>query len=344
MRAKALLLLVSGLITARAAPATQKPAISAGEFPAPAPAGLFPRERESDPEGVATLTLADGSVLVATVTSTESGPRISAVRLRKNSTQKGIALPSQPQPSHTVRPRLASDGSRVAAAWIETSNGSSRILASYSPDAGARWLAAVALNESGRPAGADVVLLSDSSFVVLWSEANGALLARRISPDYKTGATVEIAPASTASPEVPPRVALMRDYAGGRTSAQVLLAYTSARREEGVRLQRVTIPEGEFLIQERNCDCAPAPEELRGFPIRAEVTAADPATNRVTLLHGEVPGVLDAGSDIFAVAPLDLAQLHTGGTLLGRIERVDGGGWRIFALHLLGTPAAARGR
>jgi Cu/Ag efflux protein CusF len=136
-----------------------------------------------------------------------------------------------------------------------------------------------------------------------------------------------------------PILTLTRDYSGGRSFAEIVVAYAEP---EGVRSLLVTIPEGDFLVSERACDCAPSPEELRSIPIRGRVESVDTGANRVTITHEEVPGVFEAGTRAFEVAPLDLALLRTGGALIGRFERGPAG-WRLFEIRMLGEPAPTRG-
>jgi hypothetical protein len=234
-------------------------------------------------------------------------------------------------------PRIASDGSRVGAAWFTGADGDARVLASYSPDAGQRWLAPIRVDR-GHPVGhVDTVLLRDGAVIVTWLEADGSLWLRRITPEFAATESVALAPAHAATVRGVPRVLLQRDYAGGRSAAQLLLAFTAEGSRSGIHTLLVTIPEGDFLAAERNCDCAPTAEELEGFPLRGAIVAVRPGDNRVLVQHDEVPGVFAAGQHDFEVTATTLATLRTGAELLGRIHRAENGTWQLAHVQLLGA-------
>lgn len=237
-------------------------------------------------------------------------------------------------------PRVATDGSRLAAAWFTATGDEPRVLASYSPDAGTRWLSPTRV-DCGHPVGhVDTVLLHDGTILVAWLETDGSLWLRRISPEFSRDAPVPLAPAHTASIQGVPRLLLLRDYAGGHSGAELLVAFTGAGAAAGIRTFWVTVPEGDLLVAERNCDCAPTPEELEGFPIRGEIVAVDPVRDTVQLRHDEVPGVFAAGTRDFSINALTLAYLRTGAELLGRIRRPSDGAWELDHVQLLGAAIA----
>jgi hypothetical protein len=101
------------------------------------------------------------------------------------------------------------------------------------------------------------------------------------------------------------------------------------------------VPEGALLEAEKNCDCAPTAEELRGFPIRGTViktpVASAPGANSIRAAHVEVPGIFAEGTREFKIAPELLAQLTPGRQFLGRVERREGEWW-LFDVRLLATP------
>lgn len=232
-------------------------------------------------------------------------------------------------------PRLATDGSRLAAAWFTGADDDPRVEVTYSPDAGHRWVMPLRVDR-GHPVGhVDTAFLRDGAIVVLWLEGDGSVWLRRITPDFGLTEPIALAPKGAAALSTFPRFALQRDYQGGHTEAQLLAAF--AAKSGGVRVAQVTIPEGALLASERNCDCAPTPEELQGFPLQGTVVAIDPATNLTLIRHAEVPGVFGAGQHEFKISPLALATLHPGMAFLGRIDR-RGQMWWLEDVRALGTP------
>jgi hypothetical protein len=235
-------------------------------------------------------------------------------------------------------PRIASDGSRAAAAWFTGADNEPRVLASYSPDAAARWLMPLRIDR-GHPAGhVTVVLLRDGAFAVVWLENDGSLWLRRVTPEFALSDPVNLALAGSAQLRGFPQAVLLRDYAGERTHATLLVAYTANQPTGGVRTLLVDVPEGDLVTAERNCDCAPTLEQLQGFAIRGRVTAVDATRHSAQAVHGEVPGVFDPGTHVFGLAPADFATLQPGREFLGRVEWRDGG-WRLFDLRYLATGA-----
>ena len=221
-------------------------------------------------------------------------------------------------------PRLASDGGRVAAAWFTAADHDPRVLASFSPDAGARFLLPLRL-DLGKPVGhVDTLLLHDGALLVTWLETDGSLWLRRITPDFAADEPVALAPAGTLSAKTHPRLALLRDYAGGTTPAQLLVAFAT---DTALRTLLVTVPEGELLTAKGNCDCAPTPEQLVGYSIRGAVAAISPDRGTLHVVHDELPGLLFAGTHEFHAAPPVLAAVQLGRRFFGRIEQRDGQWW-----------------
>ncbi len=234
-------------------------------------------------------------------------------------------------------PRLATDGSRVAAAWFTGAGNDPRVQVSYSPDAGARWLMPLRVDR-GHPVGqVDTIILHDGAILVAWVEADGSVWLRRITPEFTATDPIALAPPGTAATSAWPRLALLRDYAGDRTTAKVIAVLTRATAPASIRTVLVTIPEGDLLSAERNCDCSPTAEELQGFAIHGVIVEADPATNTLRVRHDEVPGVFAAGTDAFQVAPLVLPVVRPGHEFLGRIDR-QAGAWWLGNVRVLGAP------
>ncbi len=231
-------------------------------------------------------------------------------------------------------PRLASDGGRVSAVWFTAADNDPRVLASYSPDAGARFLLPLRL-DNGRPAGQpDTLILRDGAILATWLETDGSLWLRRISPDFSADDPVALAPAGTVSTKTHPRLALLRDYTGGTESAQLLVAFTTAT---GLRTLHITVPEGELLTAKGNCDCAPTPEQLMGYAARGAVAAISTERGTIHLVHEEFPGLLFAGTHEFRADPSVLSAVQLGRRLFGRIEKRSGQWW-LYDVRLAQSP------
>lgn len=238
-------------------------------------------------------------------------------------------------------PRLAADGGRVAAAWFTAANNDPRVLASFSPDAGTRFLMPLRLDR-GHPTGhVEILLLRDSTMLATWLEADGSYWLRRISPDFTADEPIALAPAGAVSPKDFPRSALVRNYAGRDTTAEFVAAYASEGKRSELHTVLVTIHEGDLLAAEKNCDCAPTPEQLAGFPMRGTLTTLTPDRGTLQVRHEEIPGVLAAGVHEFRAAPNALGASAAGRSFLGRIERRDGAWW-LYDVRLLVQPSEAK--
>jgi hypothetical protein len=235
-------------------------------------------------------------------------------------------------------PQLASDGGRVAVAWFTAADNDPRVLASFSPDAGGRFLMPLRLSDT-KPAGrVATLLLRDGAMLVTWVDVAGVLWLRRIDPDFS--ATTPIALTTAAQGRVLgfPRVALIRDYAGGNTPAELLVTFT-AEGTPALRTLRVTVPEGELLQAEKNCDCAPTPEQLRGFSLRGVIQGGNTAAATLRIRHFEVPGIFPEGTREFRVAPAVLGlATQEGRQFLGRVEKRDGAWWLFDVRLIVGPP------
>ena len=227
-------------------------------------------------------------------------------------------------------PRLASDGGRVAAAWFTAADNDPRVLASFSPDAGTRFLMPLRLDR-GKPVGrVDTLILRDGALLVTWLETDGSLWLRRVSPDFSLDEPIVLAPAGTVSIKTNPRLALVRDFAGGHSSAQFLATFAT---DSALRTLLVTVPEGDLLIAKANCDCAAPPEQLVGHGFRGAVAALAPDRGTLHVVHDEIPGLLFAGTHEFHADAPTIASVQLGRRLFGRIEQ-RAGQWWLFDVRL----------
>ncbi len=237
-------------------------------------------------------------------------------------------------------PALVADGGRVAAAWFTAADNDPRLVVTFSPDAGARFLMPLRLSETkpaGRPA---VALLRDSAFLAAWVDATGALLLRRISPEFAPSpAVVPLSAPAAGLVRGRPALALLRDYAGGKEPAVLVAAYTTDAATDALRTLLVSVPEGDLLEAEKSCDCAPTAEQLRGFSIRGTVESLDATAGSVRIRHFEVPGIFGAGTRELRAAPALLENpAAVGRQFLGKIEPRDGTWW-LFDVRFIGSPA-----
>jgi len=227
-------------------------------------------------------------------------------------------------------PRLASDGGRVAAAWFTAADNDPRVLASFSPDAGTRFLMPLRLDR-GKPVGrVDTLILRDGALLVTWLETDGSLWLRRVSPDFSLDEPIALAPAGTVSTKTNPRLALVRDFAGGNSSAQFLATFAT---DSALRTLLVTVPEGDLLMAKATCDCAAPPEELVGHGFRGAVAALAPDRGTLHVVHDEIPGLLFAGTHEFHADAATLTAVQLGRRLFGRIEQ-RAGQWWLFDVRL----------
>lgn len=233
-------------------------------------------------------------------------------------------------------PRLTSDGGRVAVTWFTGADEDPRVLASYSSDAGQRFLQPLRLDD-GKPAGQpDTQLLRDGTVLVSWLGQNGDLWLRRINPNFSAGDAVQIG-SGAGRLQGSPRLAVARQYLGGNGTAQLVAAYTPADPAAGVRTVLITVPEGDFLVAENECGCAPTAEQLQGFGLRGTIADSLPSPGMLRVTHQELPGVFSAGTREFRVTGEVLTGAQPGRQFLGRVVRRDDEWW-LFDLRLLATP------
>lgn len=234
-------------------------------------------------------------------------------------------------------PQLASLGGQTGVVWFTAADGDPRVLASFSTDAGGSFVAPLRLDEikpSGRVATA---LLRNGSLLATWVDADGAIRLRRVNPDFAAGDAVVISAAGNARARGFPRTVVARDYAGGKTAAELLVVFT-AETAPTLRTLRVRIPEGELLEEEKNCECAPPGEDLRGFAVRGVTEGPGGRAGTVRLRLDVLPGLVRAGSHEMGADPA-LAALAAvpDREFIGRIER-EHGAWRLIAFKPVAKP------
>ncbi len=285
----------------------------------------------------ALLAFPDGTALLAYRGRTEENVRdIRSARFRA-----GTWTESRPLNQDDWRlagcpvngPALAGEGGRVAAAWFTAADNDPRLLVSASPDAGGRFLYPLRLGENrptGRPAAA---ILRDGALLAAWIDGAGGLRLRRVTPEFSLSVETELAAPASVSARGRPRLLVREDYAGGRESARLLAFWPQAGRP-ALRAAVVTVPEGELLEAEKSCDCAPTPDQLRGYPFFGTVVSTFTDTAEIAVRHGEVPGLLPAGERRFRAAPDVLAAAAAGRRFLGRFEAA-GDGWRLFDVRFV---------
>ncbi|MEY3774850.1 MAG: hypothetical protein RLZZ129_1630 [Verrucomicrobiota bacterium] len=240
-------------------------------------------------------------------------------------------------------PRLAGTGGQIAAAWFTAADDQPRVLASASPDAGARWLLPQRL-DLGDPLGrVDTVLLQDGSRLVIWLEAAGkneaGIYLRRISAADEIGPPVLLASSTTARASGFPRLALVKDY--DATPAQLLLAYTEDRQPPAVHTRLLTLPTLSALAGRK--PCLPCDEDdanaVRGYAMKGVVSQVQQTRDLIWVKIEEIPGVMRATSLACRAEAALFGQLSPGQSLLGRIEK-RGRDWWLFNVKLLGEPAS----
>lgn len=232
-------------------------------------------------------------------------------------------------------PQVAVDGGRVAAAWFTAANGRPRVQASLSPDAGERFLSPLQLNDGKTADRVATTLLHDGALLVTSVDADGALWLRRVTPDFVPTAALRLTSPDAGRIKGFPRMALLRDFRGGTTPAEVIVALVRDTEPAALQTLRVTIPEGELLADERNCDCSTAENELLGFSIRGVILAAQPSARTLQVNHVALPGIFAAGERELAVGTgIPLSADVVGRPFVGRIRR-QGDRWEIFSLRVL---------
>ena len=236
-------------------------------------------------------------------------------------------------------PQLTSDGGRVAAAWFTAADGTPRVLATTSPDAGRRFFLPLRI-DGGEPAGrVSTLLLRNSTMIVTWVGGDGTLWLRRVTPDFTPSDPVSIGGPGSVPLRSTPRAALVTDYAGDKTVAEILITFPSGGEPSAreLRTVRVRVPEGDLLEAEKKCECAPPADQLMGYPIRGTVVSIDRDHAIVRIKHPEVPGIFPPGERTLRVAPELAAATVNGREFLGRIDR-RAGEWWLFGVRWVMMP------
>ncbi|MCX6953460.1 MAG: sialidase family protein, partial [Verrucomicrobia bacterium] len=131
-------------------------------------------------------------------------------------------------------PAADARGPALAVAWFTAANGTPRVQARTSPDAGHTFTAPVVI-DLGRPMGRiETVMLADQTALILWMETGTAenaagIYARRLWPDGSLSAAHLVADSSQARSSGFPRAAL-------RPDGHVVLAFTRPGDTTQVRL------------------------------------------------------------------------------------------------------------
>jgi hypothetical protein len=304
----------------------------------------------SESASPALTTFPDGSALLAYRGRSDSEIRdIHIARYRSGAWEESRVLNHDEwrvSPSFAESPQLASAGGRVASAWFTGADNNPRVQVSTSPDAGERFLMPLTADLGhpiGRPA---VTLLHDGALLTIWREGASSerdaqpagLWLRRVSPDFALDTPVLLAADAVHHIQGQPRVAIVRDFTGENTTATLLVTFTSTGSTGTVRTLLVTVPEVALLAAANSdCQCAPTPEQLLGYPIRGAITAINADTGELTAQHAEIPGLLPGGAHVFKVTPQLLQAVQPGREFLGRIEQ-RAGAWWLFDVRLLVSP------
>lgn len=233
-------------------------------------------------------------------------------------------------------PQLASDGGRIAAAWFTGADDNPRVLASLSPDAGARFLLPLQLSETRATGRISTALLHDGAVLVTWADAAGGVWLRRITPDFTLADPVALVSPGEGTILGAPQLSLLEDYHGGKAPARLLLTYVTDR-EPTLRTRLVAVPEGDLLEAEKNCDCSGNSEDIQGFSLRGRILAGPETGGGLRVAHYDVPGIFEPGERTFPLAPeVKLPAAVAGREFLGRFERREGR-WVLFSVRLIGS-------
>ncbi|HND61091.1 MAG TPA: copper-binding protein [Opitutaceae bacterium] len=241
-------------------------------------------------------------------------------------------------------PQLASVGGRAGLAWFTAAGNEPRVLASVSPDAGARWVQPIRIDQGHGAGKVDTVMLADGTLYVTWLELGGGsdrsgLWLRRVAPSGAASQVVRLASLDPRMDPGTPRLTLVKDY--DTTPAQLVVAYYDGIFDAGpgpeLRTQLVTLPALSALAG--RAPCVPCDEQdaaaARGYPVKGRIVSVDAAGATLVVANEEIPGVMRATTMEFHAAPEVLAAARPGRALLARIER-RGKPWWIFGVKWLG--------
>jgi peroxiredoxin len=134
-------------------------------------------------------------------------------------------------------PAAAAKGRRVVVAWITSEAGHSRVLASFSADAGLSFGDPVVVDDTDPLGRVGVVLTGNDEAVVTWLDGEGeeaGIRARRVSPRGGAGPSLRIGHSTKARGSGFPRVAASGD--------DLFMAWTEAGNPSRLRMARVSLP------------------------------------------------------------------------------------------------------
>lgn len=234
-------------------------------------------------------------------------------------------------------PQLDSFAGQVAAAWFTAADNDPRVLASTSPDAGARWLMPQRIDTGHASGRVDITLLRDGSRLVTWLEAGDPAVAglylRRIAADGDLSPAIRLAAAPISGAPV---ITLVKDY--DRTPAQLLISFTRDTEPSALATLLLTLPDLSTLARRK--PCVPCDEEdasaVRGYPVKGIITLVDAGSGTVTVKNTPIPGIMGTATLVCFVDPTLLPKLTAGRGYLGRIEK-RGQDWWLFSVKLLGS-------
>jgi hypothetical protein len=242
-------------------------------------------------------------------------------------------------------PQLAVSGGRVAAAWFTAAEDRPRLRISSSPDAGSRFLMPLNVDFGNPLGGPAVAMLHDGAIVTLWVEGESShekgppagLWLRRATPDYSLDPPVLVIAESVGRLRGQPRLAIVRDFAGGNSDVIAVATYATSGTGGGLRSCLITIPEGALLAAAAECGCAPPTDRVLGHPIRGVIVSVDATRGEVVATHPDIPGLRLGGTHAYRAAPELIARVQPGRDFLARIEQA-GDAWTLFDLRLLVVP------
>ena len=284
---------------------------------------------------------ADGSALLADRGRTTGEVRdIHVARFQDNQWSAGRVLSSDEwriAGCPVNGPQLATHGGRAAAVWFTAAGSEPRVMASVTPDAGARFLQPLRLDH-GHPLGrVDTVMLADGSVLATWLEGAGdqpGLWLARITPHFEPGQAVRLVPLNPARSAGFPRITLVKDY--DATPARLAVVFTGDDPAATLHTRLITLPDLSTLAGRK--PCVPCDEDdaqaIRGFPMKGRIVSIVQARAALVVQQEEIPGVMRAMTLELRADPDVLAAAAPGRALLARIER-RGKTWWIFGVRWL---------
>lgn len=223
---------------------------------------------------------------------------------------------------------------RVAKAWFDSTPADPSIQFSLQPDPQAQFLLPLRIEDKRPISIPDLVLLADGTAMVIWwenyNEHEVALWLRRISPGGALSVPVLITTQPSDLGWHWPQLVILKDF--DAAPAKLLLAYKVGYDTSSQIVTRLlTIAPATNEARHNPCSTCPDPEDsARGYALRGQVVSFSAEHNILTLLHGEISGILPAGKTEFKVDPTLLQSAATGKELFARIEK-RGNDWWLFS-------------